>query len=220
MRISNARLGVVVLGLLMATPVLANTVPIPANPPASKCVTAATTASHDAYQSRLEKDVAPYAKSMPAVVKAYRDALDTAWWAMQQPYCGSGQYGVAPFIHSYQKSVDRERATFLAAVKGKVVAAVSTTPAPQPLTIPKKNVKLSIPTGLQRGMHSEDVKMLQAFLAAHFKLAYDDLATGYFGPLTEKYLIKYQIETKIVAKATTPGAGLFGPKTARIINGK
>jgi len=211
------------LSLALAMPALANTVPIPANPPASKCVTASTTASHEAYQAQLEKDVAPYAKSAPAAVKAYREALHMAWEAMLQPYCGAGQYGITPFVHSYSKSVDRERATFLAAVKtsaqGKVVAATLTTPAPQPVVIPKKKIILSIPTGLHRGMRSEDVKMLQAFLAAHFKLAYDDLATGYFGPLTEKYLIKYQLETGVIAKTTTPGAGLFGPKTAHLING-
>lgn len=215
--------------VLLPSAALANTVPVSANPPASKCVTAATKASRDAYHARMEKDVAPYLQNTNAekFVKAYRDGLVVDWDAMEEPYCGFGAYGAKSAIKSYTKSVERKRNTFLTAVKNltkgtvveKPVAVVEKKPVEKTAEKPveKTVVKTQIPSGLRRGMRSEDVKALQKFLAARYKIAADDLVTGYFGPTTEKYLIKFQIETKVVANASTPGAGLFGPKTAQVV---
>ena len=211
-----------------------------AEPPPTKCVTTATEASHKSYQARLEADVAPYAQNgnAAAAIKIYREGLDTAWEAMLQPYCGDGVYGVTPFVKSYAKSADRERATFLAAVKnmakGAVVAAPAPKPAPEPVAVVpvapapvvvaapvavKTTAKIFIAPGLQRGMRAANVKLLQAFLANRYKIATADLVTGYFGPLTEKYLIKFQLDMKVIPTASAPGAGMYGPKTAQALNG-
>ncbi|OGC81218.1 hypothetical protein A2943_00480 [Candidatus Adlerbacteria bacterium RIFCSPLOWO2_01_FULL_51_16] len=52
---------------------------------------------------------------------------------------------------------------------------------------------------LRRGMRNEgpqnpDVSELQQFLADHYGVAKEDLVTGYFGPLTHKYLVQFQGE--------------------------
>ncbi|MEI7512266.1 MAG: peptidoglycan-binding domain-containing protein [Candidatus Uhrbacteria bacterium] len=205
--------------------------------PVTKCVTAATRASRAGYQVRLEKDITPYLQNAKAAsaIKKYRDNLDIAWEAMEEPYCGFGSYGPKSAIHSYSKNVERERGTFVAAVKslskGAVVAATATStpvvPPVAPVVVKKIErvvpvvvaPKVSIPSGLRRGMRSEGVKALQKYLASHYKVSADDLVTGYFGPTTEKYLVKFQIEKEIITNASTSGAGLFGPKTARVLNG-
>jgi hypothetical protein len=236
------------LAVLTASPVFASTTPIPANPPASKCVTASTKALHDKYAAQQEKDIAPYASNGNAEkpIKTYKDGLDIAWEAMEEPYCGDGIYGITPFVKSYTKSADRERATFLAAVKtlpkNAVVAAPPAetvpTPAPEPAPVAVKTepaaetkaevkpevkaavikAKLHIDAGLHRGMRSDRVKQLQSYLAARYKVSTDDLVTGYFGPMTEKYLLKFQLEEKVVGSASSPGAGMFGPKTSAALD--
>ena len=230
------------LAVLTASPVFASTTPIPANPPASKCVTASTKELHDKYASQQEKDIAPYASNGNAekAIKTYKDGLDLAWEAMEEPYCGDGIYGIKPFVKSYTKSADRERATFLAAVKSlpknAVVAAPAEAPAVEPVAVKTEPVaetkaeikpeakaivtktKLHIDAGLHRGMRSDRVKQLQSYLAARYKVSTDDLVTGYFGPMTEKYLLKFQLEEKVVGSASSPGAGMFGPKTSAALD--
>ena len=47
----------------------------------------------------------------------YREKVSTVWAAMAQPYCGYGAYGITAVKKSYNKSVARIRADFLAATK-------------------------------------------------------------------------------------------------------
>jgi hypothetical protein len=214
-----------------------------AEAPASKCVTATTVNTHTAVMARLEKDIAPYLKNEKAagIIASYREAIDVSWEAMKEPYCGFGVYGIKSAVKSYSKSTDRARLAFMEAVKGLAKGIVPVTtpmvtvapipapelnPKPVPVAAPAvssavvmKKTAGNIPRGLVRGMRGEMVSALQARLASHFKIAdISSIQTGYFGPKTQEYLIKFQIEKGIVTSVATPGAGLVGPKTAAALN--
>ncbi|TSC74876.1 MAG: Peptidoglycan binding protein [Parcubacteria group bacterium Gr01-1014_30] len=65
---------------------------------------------------------------------------------------------------------------------------------------------------LRLGMSGEDVKLLQEMLATDPEIYPEGLVTGYFGPLTEKAVRKFQ------AKAKIEQVGQVGPKTLAKIN--
>jgi peptidoglycan hydrolase-like protein with peptidoglycan-binding domain len=92
-------------------------------------------------------------------------------------------------------------------------SAQSTVPVSATLTVPATTqLTGSIFTGVQ----DSNVVVLQQVLANEGFLSPASV-TGYFGPITEEALIKFQAAYGI---ATTPaqGAGLVGPKTKAIIN--
>lgn len=92
--------------------------------PTTKCVTPTTIAMRDAAVAQLEKDVAPYKEktATAGAISLYRQELQLAWEAMEQPYCGYGSYGAKSAVHSYSKTVSRARSEFVTAAKsGKVV---------------------------------------------------------------------------------------------------
>lgn len=62
------------------------------------------------------------------------------------------------------------------------------------------------------GDHGRDVRLLQAFLRDRGYLPAKD-TTGTFGDRTQAALLKYQIDSKIIASAKVHGAGVFGPAT-------
>lgn len=199
--------------------------------PATHCVTAGTTATHASKTALMEKDIAPYASQAKAAeaIKNYRTAMATAWDAMNEPYCGYGKYGIASSVKSYGKSVDRARIAFVAAVKAlaKGKTSVIATTLTEPRLAKEKNEETekvttehqNIPSGLHRGVRSASVLELQKTLATHFKVSLDsDWLTGYFGPVTQSLVLKFQIEKKIVTSAGSPGAGLVGPKTSAALN--
>lgn len=78
----------------------------------------------------------------------------------------------------------------------------------------KKEVRatLRLIRRLRRGMSGEDVKMLQEILATDPEIYPEGLITGYFGPLTEKAVKRFQ---KI---AGIEQVGIVGPKTLAKIN--
>ncbi|MFZ2803630.1 MAG: peptidoglycan-binding protein [Patescibacteria group bacterium] len=121
----------VLLGALVALPALADTVPIPANPPASSCVNATTNGLHASATAQYQKDIAPYASSAgaQAAIQNYKTVLDDAWTAMTLPYCGYGAYGTASAVHSYQKTVARGRAAFVALIPSLKKGGASVTAA-------------------------------------------------------------------------------------------
>jgi|GEM_PF-1452450 len=226
------------LGVMVAVPAMANTVPIPANPPESHCVTATTKSMKATVEAAMAKDIAPYASNASAAtaIANYKMALDEAWAAMTLPYCGYGSVGIADEVHSYNKTTVRVRAAFLAAIvnlkKGiataplavaapvAVTESVDATPAPvpvpKPASAPVATAKLAKTTsfrGLRIGQRGDDVLTLQKLLVAHFKLTADGRATGYFGPVTRSLLIKFQMEKKIITSANDDAAGMIGPKT-------
>lgn len=66
--------------------------------------------------------------------------------------------------------------------------------------------------GLSRGMREEaQVRALQSFLARHYTYAESDLVTGYFGPVTESLVKRFQTEHGV------PALGLVGPLTRSVI---
>ncbi len=193
--------------------------------PTTHCVTAATKALEASAQAQLAKDIAPYASSTALVsaIAAYRQGLDTAWSALEQPYCGYGSYGSASAVHSYDKTVTRARDAFLALARKtpttqatKKIAAVTTTAKK---TAVKTSAKVTVQKNLVPGMSGAAISALQKVLAQYFGLPLDaSHVTGYFGPATKKLVIKFQLVRNIIDSATSPGAGQVGPKTAAALN--
>lgn len=204
--------------------------------PASKCVTTATKASRNAAIARMEADIKPHLERPEAgpAIAAYREALATAWDAMEEPYCGFGKYGAASAVKSFGKSVVRAQGAFATASAAWKKGAAKTTattanaaaikptvPAPSPAA-PMATV-VSVPNGkiaagLALGMRSDNVLLLQKRLHAAGVLDAEYL-TGYFGQKTKEAILSYQVAKKIVAMKTSPGAGLVGPKTLASLNG-
>jgi len=73
---------------------------------------------------------------------------------------------------------------------------------------------------LRRGTTGEDVEELQVFLSQFPDIYPESLVTGYFGPLTEKAVKKWQSKQGIVSGGTaeTTGYGQVGPKTREALN--
>lgn len=73
---------------------------------------------------------------------------------------------------------------------------------------------------LKNGMENAEVKMLQEKLAMDPTVYPEGLTTGYFGPLTEGAVKKFQAKQGIVSSGTpsTTGYGLVGPKTRAKLN--
>jgi hypothetical protein len=71
---------------------------------------------------------------------------------------------------------------------------------------------------LSKGSQNSDVKKLQEILAKDPMIYPEGKITGYFGPLTEKALIKFQIKNNIIKSSNEIGAGYFGPKTRAFLN--
>lgn len=78
----------------------------------------------------------------------------------------------------------------------------------------KKEIKeeLKLTKRLWRGIRGKDVFLLQEFLATDPDVYPEGLVTGYFGPLTEKAVKKFQ------KKMGVEQVGLVGPKTFAKIN--
>lgn len=91
--------------------------------PTTRCVTATSKAIRAQDLKTLEADK----NKIPGLdkpehpladdYKKYQTALEYAWGAMEEPYCGFGAFGAPVALKSYQKTVTRARATFLEAVK-------------------------------------------------------------------------------------------------------
>jgi len=63
------------------------------------------------------------------------------------------------------------------------------------------------------GMRSKDVRRLQTLLATKSQIYPEGLVTGYFGPLTEKAVQRFQLNYGVVKSKSDPGYGVVGPKT-------
>lgn len=68
--------------------------------------------------------------------------------------------------------------------------------------------------GLETGKSGTDVRTLQQILAKDPSIYPEGRITGYFGPLTEKAVKRFQLKYKL-AKPGDPGYGYVGPKTRR-----
>ena len=78
----------------------------------------------------------------------------------------------------------------------------------------KKEIKeeLKLTKRLWRGMRGKDVSLLQEFLATDLDVYPEGLVTGYFGPLTQRAVKRFQ------KKMGVEEVGLVGPKTLSKIN--
>ncbi len=233
----NIRSSIVIIGIAIASCSIAPAV-IAADAPVTKCVTASTEAMHAAATAQMQKDIAAHQADAKAAdaISAYRKDLETAWEAMEAPYCGYGSSGPASAIHSYQKSVARIRAAFLAELKGgpKMIAPTVAVPAvslgasasSSKTTKTLKKTKIAstasslVHSGLRRGMRSSAVTVLQTALAKHFGSGSGVVITGYFGSITQKFVTTYQLEKGIIPSKSSPAAGLVGPRTAAALNGR
>lgn len=81
--------------------------------------------------------------------------------------------------------------------------------APAPSTLPEFSRPLSL------GSRGDNVRDLQAFLAKDKEIYPEGLITGYFGPLTQRAIQRFQEKHNIVTAGTpsASGYGQFGPKT-------
>jgi len=86
------------------------------------------------------------------------------------------------------------------------------------LNLPAEPACPSIARTLSVGSRGDDVRLLQRFLINDGYLL-SDLATGYFGPLTEEGVMEWQSAHGIVGSgdAASTGFGLVGPKTRAAI---
>ncbi len=73
---------------------------------------------------------------------------------------------------------------------------------------------------LRRGMENDEIMSLQQKLKMDSTIYPEGLTTGYFGPLTEAAVQKFQVKYGIVSEGTpeTTGYGLVGPKTRAKLN--
>jgi hypothetical protein len=85
--------------------------------PSSLCLTAAMKALNDAAVVQMQKDIAKYGAGHDAAVATYKAHVADAWATMSEPYCGFGTLGVSAVRKSFQKTIDRARAAFLAATR-------------------------------------------------------------------------------------------------------
>ena len=75
---------------------------------------------------------------------------------------------------------------------------------------------------LMIGMRGEDVRCLQTLLSRDSSIYPEKIVSGYFGPLTQKAVERYQSKIGIVfaGSATTTGFGAVGAKTRIAILGR
>ncbi len=85
--------------------------------PTTRCLTPTMKNLHDKAVKQMESDITKAADTHDAAVQTYRQNIDIIWSAMSEPYCGYGSQGLTAVQNSFQKSVNRTRATFLAALK-------------------------------------------------------------------------------------------------------
>jgi hypothetical protein len=88
-------------------------------PGATKCLTAEIKKMHAKAIAQMEKDIVSLKTPNADAISVYQSKLEIIWEAMHQPYCGYGSRGVSAVKHSFNKSVNKTRAEFLAAAKKK-----------------------------------------------------------------------------------------------------
>lgn len=100
--------------------------------------------------------------------------------------------------------------------QNKIVAEVESKTMFFSPQVPEFNQDL-ISTTLTIGDKGDDVKKLQAKLL-QAGLINDNQITGYFGPVTEEALIKFQLKEGIIPSTDAFGAGVVGPMTRQTLN--
>lgn len=111
-----------------------------------------------------------------------------------------------------EEAVSAEEEPAPLAVEGEPVVEEE---IPAALPTPVFPKVLEIKSTLKRGMENANVRALQEALASDSEIYPEGLITGYYGPLTEKAVQRFQAKYGIVSSGTpeTTGYGLVGPKT-------
>lgn len=83
-----------------------------------------------------------------------------------------------------------------------------------------QNANAAITTSLDFGSTGSDVTELQTYLATNASIYPSGLITGYFGPLTQAAVQRFQIAQGIVSSGTpqSTGFGRVGPQTMGVLN--
>ena len=104
------------------------------------------------------------------------------------------------------------------ALKAQVLAGGTSSATSSASKLPTGLPCLSLARALSLGSRGDDVRELQKFLIAA-KLLASDSATGYFGPLTEAAVQRFQALQGLVSSgdSATTGFGFVGPKTREAI---
>ena len=103
-------------------------------------------------------------------------------------------------VKLFTTSIPMHFSSFVAAVATVIGLAASTTTAP---IVPQQCVSIVRPLAV--GSIGNDVSALQTFLGVK--------STGYFGPMTQTALTKWQISNHVTVSPRSSGAGIAGPKT-------
>ena len=73
------------------------------------------------------------------------------------------------------------------------------------------NISMNLGRGMSDGNSNGQVTILQRFLASYFLLSGDDIISGYFGPVTESYILRFQRENNLSQ------VGNLGPRTREAV---
>lgn len=94
--------------------------------------------------------------------------------------------------------------------KGHIASSTaSTTPWGTPPGQIGKMLCIALNRNLGVGSHGDDVRKLQEMLAQDLSVGFNASSTGYFGPMTAKAMMRFQIHYKISSSTT----GAVGPLT-------
>jgi hypothetical protein len=85
--------------------------------PVTRCNTPVMQALDKEAVNQMLVDIKTSHAENSQAAKNYQRKLDLVWEAMLQPYCGYGGYGMKAVSRSFNKSITRARAAFLAAAK-------------------------------------------------------------------------------------------------------
>lgn len=126
---------------------------------------------------------------------------------------------VPVFAHAQTASSSREVREYIAELISHIKTLESTVEQLKS-QVAVVTEELRIERTLRLGMSGEDVKALQTLLSTDPSVYPEGRVTGYFGPLTEAAVKRFQQKTGIVTSGTTDttGFGLVGPRTMQQLN--
>lgn len=78
--------------------------------------------------------------------------------------------------------------------------------------------KYKFTQNLSLGMKNEEVKKLQEVLQQMGYFPANQTCTGYYGGITRKAVLDFQLAYKVISSELDEGAGVFGPKTREKLN--
>ena len=109
-------------------------------------------------------------------------------------------------------------------LQGELQSVVTPTPAPAPVATPLSpsstvGTCVSFSRALSSGAEGKDVTSLQRFLAIDSSVYPEGIVSGFFGPLTERAVKRFQVKYGIVSSGSpqTTGYGTVGPRTRALI---